>query len=135
MVARAERRLFFPRFTRGEESVRLVEPQNLCSLPFRVLIVCGFVNGFLPCRDYFDGTQMTLEKQMKTHAADVRLLYLMLGAAQDRLIFSHFSHINLEHAERLKLKIARIRMERGARVCLIPPSELLDLALGRSYSQ
>jgi hypothetical protein len=127
MVACAERRLFFPHFAQSEGHVRLVEPRNLCSLPFKVLIICGFVNGFLPCRDYFDGTQMTLEKQKKTHAADVCLLYLMLSAAQDRAVFSHFSRINIEHAELLKLKVARIRVVQDVRVCLISPSELLEL--------
>jgi hypothetical protein len=127
MVARAEQRLFFPQFSQDKGRVHLLEPKDLCSLSFKVLIVCGFVNGFLPCRDYFDGTKMTLDKQVKTHAFDVRKLYLMLGAAQNTVVFSHFERIDIERAERLKLKIARIRFEKGARVCLIAPSELLKL--------
>jgi hypothetical protein len=125
MAALVEQRLFFPRFSQDGGRVRLVEPKDLCSLPFKTLIICGFVNGFLPCRDYFDGTRMPLDKQVKAHASDVQLLYLMLSAAQSSLIFSYFEKIDLERAERLKLKIARIRFEKGARVCRITPSELL----------
>jgi hypothetical protein len=127
MVARVEEHLFFPRFSQDGGRVCLAEPKDLCSLPFKTLIVCGFVDGFLPCRDYFDGSKMPLDKQIKTHASDVRLLYLMLNAAQDSLIFSRFEKIDIERAERLKLKISRIRFEHGSRVCLISPSELLGL--------
>jgi hypothetical protein len=127
MVAHAEKRLFVPQFSQGEDCVRLLRPQDLCSLPFKTLIICGFVDGFLPCRDYFDGTKMPLDKQIKTHAFDVQLLYLMLSAAQSSLMFSYFERIDIERAERLKLKISRIRFEKGARICLIAPSELLGL--------
>jgi hypothetical protein len=129
LLAHAEQRLFFPHFSPGEDCVRLLEPKDLCSLPFKTLIICGFVNGFLPCRDYFDGTKMPLDKQQKTHAADVRQLYLMLSAAQDTLVFSHFEKTDIESAERLRLKISRIRLEKGVRICLISRSELLELLL------
>ncbi|MDR1184843.1 MAG: AAA family ATPase [Coriobacteriales bacterium] len=133
MVTHAEQRLFFPQFSQDEGCVRLIEPRDLCSLPFKTLIICGFVNGFLPCRDYFDGTRMPLDKQIKAHASDVQLLYLMLSAAQNSIVFSYFEKIDIERAERLKLKISRIRFENGLRVCLVTPSELLSL-LGLSDS-
>jgi hypothetical protein len=127
MVALAEQRLFFPRFLKGDACIRMLRPQDLCSLSFKTLVVCGFVNGFLPCRDYFDGTVTPLDKQEKMHASDVRLLYLIISAAQGSVVFSHFKRIDIESAERLKLKVARIRFEKGERICLITPSELLGL--------
>ncbi|MDR1184212.1 MAG: AAA family ATPase [Coriobacteriales bacterium] len=127
MVARAEQRLFFPQFSPDKERVRLLEPKDLCSLPFKVLFICGFVDGFLPCRDYFDETKMSLDQRIKTHASDTQLLYLMLSAAQKSIVFSYFKKTDIENAERLKLKIARIRFENGSRVCVIASSELLKL--------
>ena len=106
----------------------------ICVLPYdgiaglspKVLIVSGFVNGFIPSRDYFDTTVTTLDRQKIIHAQDARRVYALVSAATQSLVLSHFSKVSLEHAEMLKLKIVRIRLEDGVRTCLIAPSDFLE---------
>ncbi|MDR3315879.1 MAG: hypothetical protein LBS98_05325 [Coriobacteriales bacterium] len=125
LVAYAEGQLFFPRFLGGENCVRILTPPDLCGLSFKTLIVCGTVNGFLPSRDYFDGAVTPLDKQQKMRIRDRQQFTLLVGAATENLLFTWFRKTDLESAERLKLKIARIHLEKGERICLMTPSELL----------
>ena len=99
---------------------------STCGLTPRVLVFCGFLNGFVPCRAYFDGAEMPLDKQEKEHARLVRQLYTVLAKAQERLVCTHFEKTDLETAERLKLKIHRIRMEKGERIALMEQSLFAD---------
>ncbi|MDR3136132.1 MAG: AAA family ATPase [Coriobacteriales bacterium] len=122
-----EERLLFPHFDVPCDQVRVLVPSQLCGLHFKAVIVCGAANGFLPCRDYFDGTIVSLDQRERMRARDLRLFYLIVGTPLQDLIFTWFRKIDLESAERLKLKIARIRLEKGQRVCLMTPSQLLEL--------
>ena len=124
LVARAETELLAPTCPAG--TVRVVAPELACGLTPRVLVFCGFLNGFVPCRAYFDGAEMPLNKQEKEHARLVRQLYTVLAKAQERLVCTHFEKTDLETAERLKLKIHRIRMEKGERIALMEQSLFAD---------
>ena len=124
LVARAEAELLAPTCPAG--TVRVVAPEFACGLTPRLLVFCGFLNGFVPCRAYFDGAEMPLDKQEKEHARLVRQLYTVLAKAQERLVCTHFEKTDLETAERMKLKIHRIRMEKGKRTALMEQSIFAD---------
>ncbi len=113
----------------GGEGVRMGEGAHLVGSSPKALLVCGFDNGFIPCRDYFDTTVVTLEKQEKMHKEDTRFLYTMLGKATDQLQVSYFTNIDLVGAERLKLKVDRIRLKNGQRMARLTPSEFLPVIL------
>ena len=76
MVSVAEEKMHFSGMEIKDEAVTVLSPESLCSLSYKALILSGFNDGFLPCRDYFDGTKTPLVKQEKMRANDVRLLYL-----------------------------------------------------------
>lgn len=95
----------------------------------KALLVCGFDNGFIPERDYFDTTVVTLDKQEKMHEADTRFLYTVLGKATDQLQVSYFTSIDLVGAEKLKLKVDRIRLKNGMRMARLTASEFLPVIL------
>ena len=91
-----------------------------------MLVIAGFVDGFIPCREYFDSAEMPLDKQEKEHAKDVRRVYALAGKASQQLAVSRFRMADLESAGRLKLHIGRIRLQNGKRMCLIPPSDFTE---------
>ena len=125
LVARAEQSLLAPTFQ--PDTVRVCAPEQACGQTPRLLAFCGFMNGFVPCRAYFDGAEMPLDKQEKEYARLVRQLYPALSKAQDTLVCTSFEKTDLETAERLKLKIHRIRMEKGVRVALAERSIFAEL--------
>ena len=89
------------------------------------MLFAGFVNGFVPVRAYFDQSVMPLDKQAVQHERDVRLLAFSIGKAENDLVFSYFIETDIETAERLRLKIDRIRLREGERVARIAPSIFL----------
>ncbi len=96
------------------------------------LIVSGFVNGFFPCRDFFDGAIMPLNRQEQTHAIDVRRAYALVTKADRTLVFSYFTEADLEVAEPLKLKIERVRLrDDDKRICSIEPSIFISQIFGK----
>ena len=129
MAARAHRKLLEPNCS-FENEVLLVPYDNIAGLTPRILIIAGFVNGFIPSRDYFDTTVSPLDKQKKIHVVDTKRVYNLVGSAKDRLVISHFTSLELENAEILKVSIARIRMKNGQRICTISPSDFLKLIIG-----
>ncbi len=81
------------------------------------LVLCGFVNGFFPARDFFDATVTTPDKQKLVRTADTRRrLYAAVGKRTERLAASWFTSIALVEAETLKLEITRVRLRRGERI-------------------
>ena len=99
------------------------------------LVIAGFVNGFIPKGDWFDLTKTPIAKQPGLRAEDARLVTALMSAAQHSLVFSAFDSIDLETALRLRLKIDRIRMEKGRRMASISPSIFLQSALGTQESR
>lgn len=126
LAKNAEANLLSPRFDTTRNAVRIGPASRLCGLSPRLLIYSGFVNGFLPDRDFFDATITTLDKQEVIHARNTKALYTCIGKASGDLVFSYFIKTDLESAEKLKLEIERIRLEKGVRMCIISPSIFLE---------
>lgn len=128
MARRARERLLAPQI--ADAAAVAVVPYDLTvGFSPALLVVSGFVNGFIPCRDYFDSSTTPLDKQEKIHAEDARRVYSLIGKAKHTLALSYFTSIDLEGAGALKLKINRIRMDHGMRICAIAPSEFLEQIL------
>ncbi|MDR3315718.1 MAG: hypothetical protein LBS98_04485, partial [Coriobacteriales bacterium] len=127
LVSLYEQRMTFPQLGDPTGSVLVTNPLFLCGKHFKALLVCGFVNGFIPTRDYFDLVETSPEQQVKIRNRCLHLLALILGCTYETLVLSYFEKIDLVSAERLNLSIKRIRAEKGHRVCAIAPSELLEL--------
>ncbi len=125
MADRARKALLEPR-CENPDAVLVVPYDSVAGLSPRMLVVTGFVNGFIPSRDYFDATVSPIEKQEKMHALDTRRVYTLASAPRKRLVVSYFTSIDLENAEALRLKISRIRLKDGRRTCTISPSDFLQ---------
>lgn len=106
----------------SDNAVLLVPYDQTAGLSPKLLLVAGFVNGFIPCQAYFDSAEMPLDKQTKEHEKDTRRVYALMGKADEQLVVSYFTKVPLEVAATLKLKIDRIRLEKGARMCKISES-------------
>ena len=127
LVRLFEQYQFAPQLADPTNSVLIASPAWLSGKHVTNLIISGFVNGFIPSRDYFDGTITTIEKQARIQDRDRRTISLLLGCAQKNLTVTYFERIDPVSAERLKLSIKRIRIEKGEKTCVISPSQLLDL--------
>lgn len=124
MAERFRSRLLAPRI--DSAAVQVVPYDQVAGLSPKVLIISGFVNGFIPCREYFDSAEMPLDKQEKEHAKDARRVYAMAGKASEQLVVSRFTTTSLETAGVMKLHIGRIRLQDGKRMCVIEPSDFTE---------
>lgn len=124
MAERFRSRLLAPRI--DSAAVQVVPYDQVAGLSPKVLIISGFVNGFIPCREYFDSAEMPLDKQEKEHAKDARRVYAMAGKASEQLVISRFTTTSLETAGVMKLHIGRIRLQDGKRMCVIEPSDFTE---------
>ena len=122
MIARARQRMNAPVFETTEGHVLIGDSAHLTGLTPATLVLCGFVNGFFPTRDYFDATVTTPDKQKLVLATDTRRLYTAAGKATQRLAASWFTSIGLVEAETLKLEIGRVKLRRGERIAVTAPS-------------
>lgn len=125
MAHQANERLMAPTLP-DREAVAIIPYDLTVGFSPDILIVTGFVNGFIPCRDYFDGSVMPLDKREKTRIKDTSRVYSLVGKAKQTLALSYFTSVDLENADALKLKINRIRLDHGTRMCTIGPSEFLS---------
>ena len=124
MAERFRSRLLAPRI--DSAAVQVVPYDQVAGLSPKVLVISGFVNGFIPCREYFDSAEMPLDKQEKEHAKDARRVYAMAGKASEQLVISRFTTASLETAGVMKLHIGRIRLQDGKRMCVIEPSDFTE---------
>lgn len=122
MIARARQRMNAPVFETTEGHVLIGDSAHLTGLTPATLVLCGFVNGFFPTRDYFDATVTTPDKQKLVRATDTRRLYAAAGKATQRLAASWFTSIGLVEAKTLKLEIGRVKLRRGERIAVTAPS-------------
>lgn len=122
LIARARRRMNAPVFENAEGCVRVGDSAHLTGLTPATLVLCGFVNGFFPTRDYFDATVTTPDRQKLVRATDTRRLYAAVGKPTERLAASWFTATGLVEAETLKLDITRVRLRRGERIATTAPS-------------
>ncbi|MDR3315483.1 MAG: hypothetical protein LBS98_03255 [Coriobacteriales bacterium] len=127
LVSLYEQRMTFPQLDDPTGSVLVTSPSFLSGKHFKTLLVCGFVNGFIPPRGYFDLVETSPEQQTKIRNRCLHMIALILGCTSETLVLTYFEKIDLASAERLNLSIKRIRAEKGQRVCTILPSELLEL--------
>lgn len=125
MATRAQQAALFPTLHK-EDTVAVVPYHLVAGMTPDVLIISGFVNGFIPISAYFDGAEMSLEKQLMEHSKDTRLVYQLASKATRELIVSYFTSADLESASMLKLKIERIRLRNGKSVCTLSPSIFLE---------
>lgn len=125
MAERFRNRLLAPRID-SASAVQVVPYDQVAGLSPKVLIISGFVNGFIPCREYFDSAEMPLDKQEEEHAKDARRVYAMAGKASEQLVISRFTTTSLETAGVMKLHIGRIRLQDGKRMCAIEPSDFIE---------
>lgn len=125
MAERFRSHLLAPRVD-AASAVQVVPYDQVAGLSPKVLVISGFVNGFIPCREYFDGAEMPLDKQEKEHAKDARRVYAMTGKASKQLVVSRFTTTSLETAGVMKLHIGRIRLQDGKRMCAIEPSDFTE---------
>lgn len=107
-------------------SVLVGSPSAAFAREARLVVFGGFVNGLIPSRDYFDPTVLVGTARERAHRADVEAVILAAAAASERLVLTGFTSCGLETAERLKLRIARIRLQDGVRTATIEPSDLLQ---------
>lgn len=122
MIARARQRMNAPVFETTEGHVLIGDSAHLTGLTPATLVLCGFVNGFFPTRDYFDATVTTPDKQKLVLATDTRRLYTAAGKATQRLAASWFTSIGLVEAETLKLEVGRVKLRRGERIAVTAAS-------------
>lgn len=122
LIGRARHRMDAPVFENAEGCILVGDSAHLAGLTPATLVLCGFVNGFFPSRDYFDATVMPPDRQKLVRDADTRRLYAAVGKARKRLVASWFTATNLVEAETLKMEIGRVRLRRGERIATTSPS-------------
>ena len=125
MARRMAERLLAPTLEVAD-AVAVVPYDLTCGFSPSLLVVAGFVNGFIPPRDYFDATVTPPERQEKMRAVDERRVRALTGKAGRAVALSYFTSTDLESAGKLKLKISRIRLKNGIRTCTIEPSLFLE---------
>ena len=120
MAARAKRRQVVP--VTVVNGVHIVSYEGTAGYAPKILVLCGFINGFFPSRDYFDREAMMQEDADKLHAKNVRLLATVVGKPTKELAASYFDRTAPETAEMLKMKIERIRLVEKKPMALTSPS-------------
>ena len=123
-ASRANRRLQFP--TCSPDEVRLVPYDSLLGLSAKVLVLVGFVNGFVPKHDYFDLTQLTAEKREIRRIEDLKRAARVFGSATEHILVSTFALVDMEVAERSRIVMDRIGLVDGKPMSYTQPSILLD---------
>jgi superfamily I DNA/RNA helicase len=124
MALRARACAVCPTFNRAD-AVRVVSYGNLVGMSPQHLFLIGFMNGFFPRREYFDGTVLTAEQMQKRYIGDLTVMASVVAKASDGLAVSYCKSLDLEAAERFKLVINRIFFEDNKRVARTEPSIFL----------
>ena len=83
MARRMAERLLAPTLEVAD-AVAVVPYDFACGFSPDLLIVAGFVNGFIPSRDYFDATVTPPERQEKMRAVDERRVRALTGKGRPR---------------------------------------------------
>lgn len=112
--------LYCPAF--GSGAVRVGAWAAVVGQDPRVMVICGFMNGFTPPRAYFDLSQMEPAERERTWRSFVEGLYALAACTRDEIACSTFEQAPLEDAERLNLKAKRVKLVDGVRTCVLEPS-------------
>ena len=115
------------------DGVRVGLPEDFAGQTARVVIMAGLVNGLVLPRRYFDPAQMERDKRPAMLVAEMAKTYACAGKAASTLLFTYFTEAPLAEAESLQLKIHRVRLREGERVCEVHPSETIRAITGVSY--
>ena len=115
------------------DGVRVGLPEDFAGQTACVVIMAGLVNGLVLPRRYFDPAQMERDKRPAMLAAEMAKTYACAGKAASTLLFTYFTEAPLAEAESLQLKIHRVRLREGERVCEVHPSETIRAITGVSY--
>lgn len=131
LFANAVSKLNLPRFEHNPNSVKLGLYENASGLNPQAIVLTGFVNGFFPNLDYFEDTKFNVNQRNSMLAADIKRLYGLVGKANRSICITYFTEASPEAAGALKLKVDRVRMREGKRVCSVSPSLLLHTITGK----
>lgn len=121
LAKRARCRMDFPGVD-SAEGVKLLPLNQVTGVTPKDLVLCGFVNGFIPSRGVLDREIMTQEEADKQTVKDLSLLMNALAKPTNSLVVTGFKELPLENAERLKLRIHRIQLKDGRRMAVVEPS-------------
>ena len=91
------------------------------------------MNGLTLPRRYFDPAQLERDKRPALLASEMAKTYACAGKATSALLLTYFAEAPLATAESLKLKVHRVRLREGERVCEVHPSETIRAITGVSY--
>ncbi len=119
--------------TFDETGVRVGLPEDFIGQNLDAMVMAGLVNGLTLPRRYFDAAQMERDKRPALLAAEMAKTYLCAGKAKTSLRFTYFSEAPLAAAESLQLKIHRVRLRDGERICEVRPSETIRAITGVYY--
>ena len=131
LLAALEQRFLFP-VIQGT-GVLVGAPNDFLGLSRPVMIVAGLGNGLVPSRSYFDPARVERDRRPGLLRRDQQRIYGALAAAEHELYLSTFSAASLVTAEKLQLKIDRVRLRNGERLCDVSPSETVRALTGVSY--
>ena len=109
-----------------EEGVLVLPYEQALGLKVKHVFITGFVNGFVPNKNFLDTMITTPDDQQRKAQIDIRKVYKLFSCATGEVHVSYFTHIEPENAQRLNLKIKRIRVRNGNRVCETMPSAYLN---------
>lgn len=101
--------------------------EALAGLEPELLVLCGFVNGFTPARAYFDEVATSPDRQRAWRIRELRRLTTALGSCCGSVLACAFTSMEATRAERLGLKVDRIKMRDGRRVASVAPSVFCGL--------
>lgn len=121
----AVRRLTLPTYEGDPRTVKLGLYEHAIGLNPETVVLTGLVNGLTPSHSCLKSTALSPERRTQTRARDASRLYAAAGKAGKRLIVTHFREAPLEEASILDLKIERIRLREGKRICALSPSVFL----------
>jgi DNA helicase II / ATP-dependent DNA helicase PcrA len=127
MVATALSAMNCPRILLDDEAIKVGTIEELVGANPQVLIYAGFMNGFIPRHEYFDSTVTTNDKQKIIHDDDAARLYIALGQVKKTIVLTYFTRVDLATAGRLALKINRIALENGKKVCKVGESLFMKI--------
>ena len=108
----------------NSSAVLVCRPEELFGMHVDHIVFGGFVDGLIPKRDYFDTAKVVGARKERMRAQDVETVHLVLSRACKSIAFTAFAQASLPVAERLGLRIDRIRFKEGMRVCSLHPSSL-----------
>ena len=123
-VERAKKRLQYP--SCSPEAVRVIPYDQVIGVAPKVLVVPGFVNGFMPKHDFLDPSELTQTKREQRRGEDLLRAVRVFSSATERIAVSTFARADIEVAERTRIYMDRIGLLDGRRVSYTQPSILLE---------